>query len=136
MGAVSAPWGFGEDSSMEQEQLGSYISGAVAPTQDEKTMALIGHIGGIVVPILVPLVIMMTKGKESAWVREQSVEALNFQITVFIAYVACGILTLACIGALLAPVVGIAAIVLGIIAGLKANEGISYRYPATLRLVK
>jgi hypothetical protein len=121
---------------MEQQQMGSYLSGTAAPTQDEKTMALLAHIGGIVIPILVPLFIMVSKGKDSAWVREQAVEALNFQITVFIAYVACGILTLACIGALLAPVVGLAAIVLGIIAGLKTNEGISYRYPAALRLVK
>jgi hypothetical protein len=122
---------------MEQEQLGSYLSGATAPTQDEKTMALLAHIGGIVMPILVPLFIMISKGKESAWVREQSVEALNFQITIAIGYVVCAILTpVMCIGALLAPVVGVAAVVLGIIAGLKTNEGLPYRYPVNIRLVK
>jgi uncharacterized protein len=119
-----------------QNQLGSFITGSPAPTQDEKTMAMMSHIGGIVLPILVPLFIMMSKGKESAWVESQSREALNFQITVMIAYVL-GVMT-SCIGVgvllMLAAVGG--AIVLGVLAGMKVNEGQAYRYPFTLRLVK
>ena len=33
-------------------------------------------------------------------------------------------------------IVGIAWLVLTIIAGMKANEGVAYRYPFTLRLIK
>ena len=33
-------------------------------------------------------------------------------------------------------VVGLVALVLTIIAGIKANEGTAYRYPFTLRLIK
>jgi len=32
--------------------------------------------------------------------------------------------------------VGIATLVLAIIAGIKANEGVAYRYPFAIRLVK
>jgi uncharacterized protein len=119
-----------------QPQMGTYLSGTPAPTQDDKTMAMLGHILGIFFPVIVPLVIMLTKGKESAWLRTQSVEALNFQITVFIAYAVAGVLSAVCIGLLLLPIIGLGAIVLGIIAGMKNNNGESYRYPATLRLVK
>jgi hypothetical protein len=119
-----------------QRPVDSYLTGSPAPTEDERNAALLAHIGGIVIPILVPLLIMNGKGEKSAWVKAQAVEALNFQISVFIAYAACSVLTFACIGALLFPVVIIGAIVLGIIAGTKTHKGESYRYPLTLRLVK
>lgn len=124
-------------------QLGteSYITGPMAPTQDEKTMALLAHMGTIAGNIFglgfaVPLVLMLTKGKESQFIRAHSVESLNFQITVFIAAVVSGILICVGIGALLLPVVGLAALIFAIIAGLKANEGQLYKYPVNIRLVK
>lgn len=124
-----------------EQQASSYITGSAAPTQDEKTMGLVAHIGTIAgnffgVGFLVPLILMLTKGKESSFIREHSVESLNFQITVFIAALV-GVAT-SCIGIgiLLLVVVGIGALVMSIIAGLKANEGVSYRYPVAIRLVK
>jgi uncharacterized Tic20 family protein len=122
---------------MEQQQKEQpFLTGSPAPSSDDKTMALIAHIGGIVVPIIVPFIIMVTKGEQSPWVRAQAVEALNFQIGIFIAYVICSILSTVCIGLLLFPVVGLAAVILGIMAGLKVNEGVSYRYPFAIRMVK
>jgi uncharacterized Tic20 family protein len=122
---------------MEEQQSGqSFLTGSPAPSQDDKTMALIAHIGGIVFPVIAPLIIMLTKGEQSPWVRAQAVEALNFQICVFVAYIVCSVLAFACIGALLFPVVLIAAVVLGIMAGLKVNEGVAYRYPFSVRLIK
>ena len=124
-----------------QEQMGSFISGSPMPTQDEKTMGLIAHIGALVASLFglgfaVPLVLMLTKGKESAFIRAHSVESLNFQITVFIAAVISSITICIGIGAILLPVVVIAAFVFCIIAGLKANEGQLYKYPVNIRLVK
>ncbi|OPZ10994.1 MAG: hypothetical protein BWZ07_02313 [Alphaproteobacteria bacterium ADurb.BinA280] len=40
------------------------------------------------------------------------------------------------IGFLLIFVVGLGALVLTIIAAIKANEGVAYRYPLTIRLIK
>ena len=39
-------------------------------------------------------------------------------------------------GALLFPVLGLGVLILGIIAGIKANDGVAYRYPFTIRLIK
>ena len=46
------------------------------------------------------------------------------------------ILTAILIGALINFAAWIACVVLSIMAGLKANEGVAYRYPVALRLIK
>lgn len=105
---------------------------------DEKTWVLIAHFGGIVVGFIAPLVAMLVKGNESATVKAHSVEALNFQITATIAYVVSTILTFCSFGILffLPLVVWILVIIFCVLAGMKANEGQFYKYPATLRLIK
>ena len=89
-----------------------------------------------------PLVIWQMKKDAMPFVSDQAKEALNFAITVSLACLALVILTFLSmgIGALLTiplmMIIGIAALVLVIIAAMKANEGIAYRYPFALRLVK
>jgi uncharacterized Tic20 family protein len=106
--------------------------------QEDRTMALIAHIGGVFTSIVAPLIIwIMNKDKpEKAWLNEQAREALNFQITILIAWFAASILAVVLIGFLLMPIIGLTSLILGIIAGMKNNEGIAYRYPFALRLVK
>ena len=65
----------------------------------------------------------------------QAVEALNFQILVAIAYVACMILAFIIIGGLLMPVVWIANLIFCILAGMAANKGENDRYPGSLRVI-
>ena len=110
---------------------------AAAP-QEDKTLAMITHLSGIVASFIVPLIIwLINKDKpEKAFLIDQSKEALNFQITVFIALMVASVLTVVLIGLLLLPLVGLANLVLCILAALKANEGVAYRYPVTIRLIK
>ncbi|QSQ25464.1 DUF4870 domain-containing protein [Pyxidicoccus parkwayensis] len=125
-----------------REQMGSFISGSPMPTQDEKTMALLAHIGTVLANLvvgfgfLVPLILMLTKGKESSFIREHSVESLNFQITCIIGFVIGGITSCLGVGLVVIAVVWVASVVFAIIAGLKANEGRLYKYPVAIRLVK
>jgi uncharacterized Tic20 family protein len=76
------------------------------------------------------------------FVADQAKEALNFGITLTLACFVLLMLTIFSLGlgALITipafMAIGIAALVLVIIAAIKANEGVAYRYPATLRLVK
>ena len=94
---------------------------------------------GFIIPLgnfLGPLVVWLIKKDTMPFVDDQAKEALNFNITVLIAAIVSGMLTLILIGFLLLVVVGIAWLVLSIMAGLKANEGVAYRYPFTLRLIK
>src|SRR3990167_7715579 len=68
--------------------------------------------------------------------RLQGKEALNFQISVSLAMALCLLLMVVIIGFPLLVLVGVAALVLTVIAGVKANEGQAYRYPFAWRLVK
>ena len=107
-------------------------------SQDQRTMALLAHILGIFTGFLGSLIIWLVNkdNPEKSFVTDQAKEALNFQITLIIAYFISGILTLVLIGFLLLIVVGIAWLVLTIMAALAANKGEAYRYPFTLRLIK
>ena len=107
-------------------------------SQDDKTMAMIGHLSGIVAGFIGPLIIwLINKDKtDKAWLNDQAKEALNFQITMIIGWLIAGVLTMVLIGMLLVPVLFLANIILCIMAGMKANEGVSYRYPFALRLIK
>lgn len=111
---------------------------AGAAPQEDRTLALITHLSGILLSFIVPLVIWLTnKDKaDKAWLNDQAKEALNFQITIVIAYVICMVLAIIVIGGLLMPVVWLINIIFCILAGIKANEGVAYRYPFALRLIK
>ena len=101
-------------------------------------MALLAHILGIFTSFVVPLIIWLIKKDDDKFIADQAKEALNFHITVIIAYFAITVIAIVTmgIGFILYPVLGIGVLVLGIIAGLKANDGIAYRYPCTIRLIK
>jgi uncharacterized protein len=83
-----------------------------------------------------PLEVQRRQKDKMAFVDDQGKEALNFQITVFGAAVISFFLMFILIGFLLIFVVGLGALVLTIIAAIKANEGVAYRYPLTIRLIK
>ncbi|MEO1068432.1 MAG: DUF4870 domain-containing protein [Cyanobacteria bacterium J06638_6] len=109
---------------------------------ESRMWAMLAHLSalsGFVIPfgnILGPLIIWLVKRDEMAFVDDQAKEALNFNISMTIYATVAGVLVLAVVGLLLLPVVLIVWLVLAIMAAVKANEGIAYRYPLTLRLVK
>jgi uncharacterized Tic20 family protein len=113
-----------------------------APTgsasQEDKTLALLTHLSGIVLSFVVPLIVwLIHKDRaDKAFLNDQAKEALNFQITMAIAFLICTVLTFIVIGALLMPLVWIFNLIFCILAGVKANEGVAYRYPFALRLIK
>lgn len=119
------------------------------PTAEEKTWGMLAHLAALsglftggVGCVIGPLVVWLVKKDSMPFVDDQGKEALNFNITLFIAYVVLMAMTflsffiLSPLTILLGIVVGIAWLVLTIIALVKANEGVAYRYPFTLRLVK
>ena len=103
---------------------------------DARLWAMLAHLSGIIIAVIGPLIIMLVFGPRSAFVKKQSTEALNFQITLVIAMVISFILTFVVIGAFLIPIVAIVGVVFMVIGGIKAYGGEDYRYPVTLRLVK
>ncbi|GAB3034877.1 DUF4870 domain-containing protein [Oleiagrimonas citrea] len=113
-----------------------------AVSSEQRQWAMFAHLSafvGLVIPfgnIIGPLVIWLIKKDTMPFVDDQGKEALNFQITVALAMLASFLLMLVLIGFLLVWIIPLVALVFVIIATIKANEGVYYRYPWTLRLVK
>jgi hypothetical protein len=126
----------------ESKPAGAPLSGA-APTQDERTWAMFAHLSAFAVfvfplggNIIAPLIIWLTRRDTSAFVEIEAKEALNFNISIALAGIVCGMLTFALIGLPLGALLFFYWIVMAIIASVKASEGLGYRYPISLRLVK
>jgi len=111
-------------------------------SNDVKMWAMFCHLSalaGYLIPfgnIVGPLVIWQIKKNEFPLVDDQGKEALNFQITVALAAIVCFLLMFVVVGIFLLMALGITNLIFIIIAGLRANQGESYRYPFSLRLVK
>lgn len=115
--------------------LGAEEQPLVTPTSDEKTMAILSHILCLVAGFIAPLVIYLVK-KESPYVTAHAKESLNFQLTMLLAVIASVLLMIVLIGFLLLWLIGIANLVLIIIATIRASENKLYRYPFTIRFIK
>ena len=105
-------------------------------SKDDRLFAMLAHISAIFTGFIGPLVIWLIKKDESEFISDQAKEALNFQITLIIAIVICFVLMFVLIGFFLVFAVALAAVVLPLIGGIKANGGERYRYPFTLRLIQ
>lgn len=113
-----------------------------APSAEDRQWGLFAHLAalsGVIIPfgnIIGPLVVWQVKKDSSAFAADQGKEALNFNITTLFAVIVAAILIVVLVGMLLLPLIGIAWLVFTIIAAVKANEGVAYRYPFAIRLVK
>ena len=105
------------------------------PTSDDRTWALLCHLSIFVFGLFGPLIVMVTKGNESRFIKDQAVETLNFHITVFIATIVSFVLMLVLIGFVMMFAVVIGSWVFGIIGAIAANKGEAYRYPINIRMV-
>ncbi len=116
------------------------------PTSEERTWGIAAHVGVFVavwvaMGFLAPLIVLLVKGNDSAFVRRHSVESLNFQISVLIYAAVAFVAALATLGIGLIVIVplgiiaGIGYLVVIILATIKAANGEDYRYPLTIRLV-
>ncbi len=95
-------------------------------------------LAGFVIPfgsIIGPLIVWLIKKDESSFVDSQGKEALNFQITMLIAFLVCIVLAFILIGFLLMAVVVIFNLIMIILAAIKTSEGEDFRYPVSLRLI-
>jgi len=124
---------------------GTPQTGAPTPSKEERTMAMICHLlplAGALMPavpvlnIIAPLVLWLIKKDSMPFVDQQGKEVLNFQITLSIVFFVCMLTFWLILPMILAFGIGIAALVLIIMAAIKANDGVPYRYPFTLRLIK
>ena len=98
-----------------------------------------GALGGLSVSFgipggnfIIPLVIWLVKKDESPFIHDQGKEAINFQLCVLILSILC---IFTCIGAILIFPIALFALVVGIVAAIKASDGIAFRYPVNFRMI-
>jgi uncharacterized Tic20 family protein len=109
--------------------------------KDERLWATFCHLGGLgmyVFPfgnVIIPLIIWLIKKDEYPLVNDQGKEALNFQLSIMIYTIVSLLLMLAVVGIALLLAVLIFDVVMIVIASIKANEGVAYRYPLTIRFI-
>jgi uncharacterized Tic20 family protein len=109
---------------------------ARSPEDARRTAALAHYLG--LLGFIGPLIIYVTNNPGDPYVRDQSVEALNFHLAVVIAwfvvivvgFVTCGI------GFILALPLWIGEIAFSIMGGMAASRGEWYRYPLNIRMIK
>lgn len=121
-----------------------------SPDKDARLWAMLCHLAalagifsyigfGVILPfanVLGPLIIWLIKRNESSFVDDQGREALNFQLTMTIAFVISVMLMFILIGFFFIMLFIVYDLVMTIIAAVKANDGNKYRYPYIIRFIK
>ena len=109
-------------------------------TKDDRNWAMFCHLAGLLgfpVPllghVLGPFVVWMLNRDQHPFVDDQGKEAVNFQISMVIYFIAscCTI-----IGIPIAILLWFVNVVMCIIAAVRAADGEAYRYPLTIRFIK
>lgn len=106
----------------------------------ERNWASVAHLAGfagamIAMPFLGPLVVLLSGGNRSEYVRRHAVEALNFNLSALLWLVISCVLVLLLIGIPMVVGLVILYIVSSVRGALAAGRGEEYRYPITLRFV-
>ena len=105
------------------------------PSNDDKNIATIMHLGGTVFSFVPALIVWILKKDDSAFIADQAKEALNFQITMMLAQFTAWILAWILIGFFFMFIFWVFNIVFCIIAAISTSKGETYRYPFALRLI-
>lgn len=106
-----------------------------SPSNDDKNIATVTHLGGTVFSFIPGLLVWALKKDDSPYIADQAKEALNFQITVLIAQFIAGILVMILVGFIFIGIIWLLNIVFCILAAISTSKGETYRYPFCLRLI-
>ncbi len=98
--------------------------------------ALLGLLGNGIGFLIGPLVVWLIRKDDAPFIDEHGKEAVNFQITMFLAFFLGLLLMLVLVGIVILIAVVILMIVMPIVAAIKASNGEHYRYPLTIRFIK
>jgi len=111
---------------------------------DDRSWNLINHFGGAAGAFvtggvggwIAPLIVMLTQGNRSPYLRSEAVKALNFQILCTIVAVVGWCTSIFGIGVIIAAAAWLAGTIVGVIAGIKASNNEPYNYPLPVNIIK
>lgn len=112
-----------------------YATAQPLSPSDEKLWATLVHVGGILfgfLPAVIGYVLLKDRGP---FVRAHTATALNFQITLVIAYAVGAVTSLLIVGIFILIAAGILSLVFSILAAIAANQGQHYTYPLSIKFV-
>ncbi|WP_254678374.1 DUF4870 domain-containing protein [Curtobacterium sp. SGAir0471] len=132
---------YGQQAGGPQNPQGPQYPAGFTPPQpmspeDQRLWATLTHVGGIFFSLVVPIIAYLVLRDRGQFIKEHTRQALNFHITMAIAYVVAWLLCLVVIGFVLLPIIGVLVIVFAILAAVAANRGDFYRYPLTIEFIK
>ena len=105
----------------------------VPPTEQDRTWAMATHLlAALLAGFIAPLVVMLTLGEKSPFVRRHAVHCLNFQLTLLIAGLVSAVLVCVGIGIVMLLALIVVTYVFSIIAAVKAYNGKEYTYPLAI----
>jgi uncharacterized protein len=106
-------------------------------SSNDRNLAMLTHLSGFVLYVIVPLIVwLLHKDRpDKTYLANEAKEALNFQITIVLAWIVCWVLQVVLIGFLLMGVLWFVNLIFCIIAAVKVSSDGHYRYPFALRLV-
>jgi uncharacterized Tic20 family protein len=117
------------------------------------TLGVITVIGGLLMPVIFPLVMWLAQRNQNAKVEQTAKEVLNFQLTFIVGSIVImiGLMILSAVGTFVASwlgalfgvtlmvlayvTLGISYLVLMVKAAIKASKNEVYRFPFTVRLI-
>ena len=117
---------------------GGRPAGPPLPPDQERLWGMLAHLlsfvaAYIALGFVAPLVVLLVFGPRSAYVRAHAVESLNFNLSWLLYGIVGVILAFLIIGIPILIALGIAYLVLVVIASVRASNGVLYRYPLTIR---
>lgn len=128
--------------------------------QQVRTWAMLVHLAALatfIIPfglVLGPLILWLIKKNELPEVDRHGKEAVNFQLTVAIVTVILTIIMISTMGfgffwgnplflfsggfgiGMILAIINIGAVIFGVVAGIKANNGEFYRYPFSIKFIR
>lgn len=114
--------------------------------KDQRNWAMIAHLSAFAMyfsgigHMVGPLIVWLSKRDGNPFIDDQAKEALNFNISITIyaigAVLMCFTVILAVLGIPILIVLHTFQIICIIIASIKAHDGVAFRYPLSLRLIK
>ena len=112
------------------------LAGQPMSPADEKMWAILTHVGGLVLSFWVPLITYLVFKDRGPFIRWHTRQALNFHITLAIAYAVGFVLAFVIVGFFVLLAVVVLAIIYSILAAMAANRGEFYKIPLAIEFIK
>lgn len=93
------------------------------------------HLSGLFLLLLPPLIIWFLKKDEVKGIREHAIHVINFQLSMWLYIIPCGILSILLVPIVIAMCLGLFSFAIIIINSIKVFNGQSYRYPLAINIL-